>query len=529
MNRSETPGNGECVGEQGSGRRAPVYLLGLDAADWERVQSFCASGDMPHLAALLSHGARGVLASPADGYAGGVWPDFYTGKSVAHHGIYHNKLWNAGAMRVEVPTDEWLPERPFHEDLSAQGLRICAIDVPMILGAPRSVNGVYLGGWGTHDLISQGSWPPELWSTLMQQHGAPRMPTEHFGAQRAEDLQRLEQQLLDATRQVTDLACEQLTRESPDYACVVLGAAHRAGHYLWDTSQLAEPPDDPRRQALTDALRRIYRGVDEALGRLLATVPPDATTLVFAVHGMQANPGWADLGAEIMDQLLAARLGKAPRKGLLYQLRRRLPFHWVRPVLTRLPPSVSEGLVKLWSRRMYDWSTTPCFPMPMDQAGYLRINLRGREAEGIVAPEDYTALCDEVEQAFRGVHDAATGEALVGEVRRPWAEAPASAAARDVLPDLLLQWGQLSLAQTRELRHHDLPNWSFRVPARAPSGRSGNHVGRGWFVASGPGIAAATYSGYHIRDLAPTVYDLLELPPRDDFEGHRIPLRWDAP
>lgn len=116
---------------------SPVILIGLDAADWNRVRNGCQTGDLPVLSRLFSHGAWGTLASSADQYAGGVWPDFYTGRSVAEHGIYHNKLWNARQMRVEVPTDAWLGERPFYEELSRRGHKVLAIDVPMILGAAR--------------------------------------------------------------------------------------------------------------------------------------------------------------------------------------------------------------------------------------------------------------------------------------------------------------------------------------------------------------------------------------------------------
>ena len=89
----------------------------------------CQTGDLPVLSRLFfTWGLGGTLASSADQYAGGVWPDFYTGRSVAEHGIYHNKLWNARQMRVEVPTDAWLGERPFYEELSRRGHKVLAID-----------------------------------------------------------------------------------------------------------------------------------------------------------------------------------------------------------------------------------------------------------------------------------------------------------------------------------------------------------------------------------------------------------------
>ena len=133
-----------CMG--GSAKR--VMMLGLDAADLGLVRRWMAEGRLPALAGLATRGRFGALASPADRYAGGVWPSFWAARPVPEHGIYHNKLWRAAAMRLEVPTDEWLQARPFWETAAAAGLRVCALDVPMVLGRPRPVNGVYLGGWG---------------------------------------------------------------------------------------------------------------------------------------------------------------------------------------------------------------------------------------------------------------------------------------------------------------------------------------------------------------------------------------------
>src|SRR5689334_1485958 len=115
----------------------PVLMLGLDAADLSLIERLLDKGELPALAQLKRRGCFGRLRSPADLYAGGVWPSFYTGQDVAWHGIYHNKLWRPEAMRCEVPTDRWLGSRPFWEDLGEQGYRVCVVDVPMILGDPR--------------------------------------------------------------------------------------------------------------------------------------------------------------------------------------------------------------------------------------------------------------------------------------------------------------------------------------------------------------------------------------------------------
>lgn len=82
----------------------PVIMIGLDAADHAIVETLLADGRMPVLAALRARGRSGTLSTDAEAYAGGVWPSFYTGRRVARRGIYHNKLWRAAAMRIEVPT-----------------------------------------------------------------------------------------------------------------------------------------------------------------------------------------------------------------------------------------------------------------------------------------------------------------------------------------------------------------------------------------------------------------------------------------
>ena len=507
--------------------RIPVLMLGLDAAELALIRRLIDAGSMPALAELRRRGCFGALESPAATYAGAVWPSFYTGRDVPWHGIFHNKLWRPEAMRCEVPDDRWIASRPFWEALGRQGHRLCIVDVPMVLGEPRPINGLYLGGWGTHDLISKGSQPQGLWRELERRYGAPLMPVEHFGLQNPAGLVRLTDALLGSTQQMQRIACDLLARERWDFACVVFGATHRAGHYLWDLSQLDESALSPDRRArLGAALTDIHAAVDRALAAVLESVAPDTLVIAFAVHGMGPNPGWGDLAPDILEAALES-VERAPRKGLLYALRRRLPFAWVRPLLERLPLAVTDRLVSLWSSRMYDWRKTRQFPVPMDHAGYVRVSLRGREREGIVAAgEDYDSVCAAIERLLLGLRDRATARPIASHVVRAYAQAPAAATHRELLPDLVVPWDGPRAADTRELYCDDLPAFHFAVPRRLPSGRSGNHTGRGWFIAAGPGVGPGLQlHGHDILDLAPTVVRLLGAEPPAGFQGRSIPLR----
>lgn len=500
-----------------------MLVLGLDAADGEVIRGMLEAGQLPALKRIVEQGVLGSLRSPAEHYAGGVWPTFYTGRSVASHGVFHNKLWRPETMRVEVPDDRWLAARPFWESLSDAGVACCIVDVPMVLGRPRPIEGVSLAGWGTHDLIAKGSWPPDLWARIRQTHGAPRMPREHFGRQSPQSLAALSAQLEQTTAQLLNVALELLGSRSWQFACIVFGAIHRAGHYLHDLSQL-ESVSQVEREKLGSSLARVYRGVDDAVGRIVRAMPDDTLVLAFSAHGMSPNPGWSDLLPEVLAKMQSYERG-APKRGLLYSVKQRVPHHWVRPLLTRLPAAVNDRLVSTWSRRMFDWSQTRYFPMPMDDAGYLRINLRGRERDGIVAADEYDSLCDRIDELVRGLYDEASGAPIAGPAFRAWREAATDAACRRLLPDLVVPWRGAPASRTARLRSRTLPGFTYDVPSRLPSGRSGNHNGNAWFAASGPGVGRGRLAmPCDVLDLAPTVLHYLGVRSDLVLEGRPIDL-----
>jgi predicted AlkP superfamily phosphohydrolase/phosphomutase len=508
--------------------RTPVLLIGLDAADAELVERLMDQGRMPNLHKLRAGGVFGRLASPADRYAGGVWPTFYTGRDVPWHGVFHNKLWRPEAMRVEVASEHWIDSRPFWESLPDPELRLCLVDVPMVLGPPRPVNGVHLSGWGTHDVLSKGAWPRGLWQELARRHGPPEMPPEHFGEQSRRSLEQLARALGRATRQLGDIAVDLLRRDAWDLACVVLGATHRAGHYLWDDSQVDGDGPAGQRTGIPEELAEVYEGVDAALGQILDSLERETLVIAFALHGMGPNPGWSDLLPEMLAGLEAAGGGRPPKRGLLYALKQRLPFNWVRPILTRLPLAVTDRLVALWSRRMFDWQQTRYFPMPMDEAGYLRINLRGREPAGIVNPgTEYTELCARLERLVLGLREARGGAPLATEVHWAYRETDAEAPYRHLLPDLLIPWNGPAASATGEVVCPELPGFRFEVPRRLPSGRSGNHTGGAWLIASGPGVGQGTLApGHRVIDVLPTVLHSLGIAPT---HGHGMPIDLRGP
>lgn len=514
----------------GATARKRVVLIGIDAAEDRVVQSLISRGRLPALAGLLRSGTSGRLDSPSHLYSGAVWPTFYTGQRPAWHGIYHNKLWQPSRMCCIVPDERTFPARPFWEDFGRRGLRSCVVDVPLVLRTPDRFDGVYLGAWATHDPGVMGTCPPRLWRELRDRFGQRAMPAENFGPQTVASLSQLTGELVRATEQIGRIGLDLLTREDWDFSCVVFGAAHRAGHYLWDHGEATDAPrDEAQRAALEGALERVYEAVDVSLGELLATCGDDVLVIAFSLHGMKANSGWTEIVSDMLDARRAA-LSQAPaRKGLLYSMRHSLVTR-LRPVLRLVPPSLSAQLIPLWTSRMFDWEHTPFFPLPMDMTAFLRVNLRGRERDGIVEPgAAYEAVCAQLEQFFGSLRDDATDRPIVSEIVRAFEQTPADAPFRAGQPDLIVRWDDIRTRDVDRLRSTTLPRFSCAVPDRLRSGRSGNHDPVGWFVARGPGIAAGAAVAMHdILDLAPTVRHHLGLEPDPALHGRRLPLEATA-
>ena len=122
----------------------------------------------------------------------------------------------------------------------------------------------------------------------------------------------------------------------------------------------------------------------------------------------------------------------------------------------------------------YDWSRTTAFALPTDQHGWVRVNLRGREAQGIVEPARYDDLC----RAPRGVCSAAArlvdGRPLVRAVIRTADDAATAAASP--LPDLVVHWDDATFASPIRLAAPRIAARNLGAPV------TGQHSMQGFYV-----------------------------------------------
>ena len=504
-----------------------VLMIALDATEPRLIERWTADGSLPTLKRLREQGVYGRLDSSADWLGGSPWPTFYTSQTPAEHGFYSYLAWRPEEMASVRPTADYLPMAPFWHDLSRQGPRVIAIDIPLTY-EPKPFNGLQVSNWATHEaLVPPATYPAELMDILQSKFGPPKRSNEEYGLLSLERLLDIRDDQRAMADGVSGLARLLMEREPWDLFMIAFSTTHRCGHKLWDHTGIQGEVPLGRVAELDDALRQVYINADSAVARLVEAAGDDVTTLVFSLHGMGENTSRAELLPEMLQRVLAGGAvvdSPAGKPGLLKRLRKLIPNRWRNTIKDRLPLPIQDWLTSYWRMGRSDWSKTRAFCLVADLQGYVRFNIRGREVEGIVEPgAEYERLAAEVTEGLQSFVDADTGEPVVREIRTS-AELFSSGARRDLLPDLIVQWNFTPVAQQRRIVSSRFGAIDLPLPGKNISGRGGNHRPHGFLIAAGPGIEQGTIEGRHIVDLAPTVYELLGRTPPVSMRGQAITL-----
>jgi predicted AlkP superfamily phosphohydrolase/phosphomutase len=398
---------------------------------------------------------------------------------------------------------------PVWERLGRAGTRTLAVDPYESRPPADPAPGAQVCGWQLHDRVVLQEWsnPGDVHRRLERLFGPPQPVDEVFGRHTVEEMLGLRRRLLAAPGRVAD-AAELLLGEQPfDLAWLTFCAAHVAGHQFWDLSQLDPAGLDPAAErVLGSALEDVYVAVDAAIGRVLAALPEDGDLMVVSPVGMDVNTSRADLLPEMLQAILDPSPEARPDESAstpssIWRLRAALPSGLRAKVAGVLPEKVALDLTARLEMRGMDWSQVRAFAHPAENQGYVRLNLRGRERDGIVDPADADALLDELAagiESFREL-DGSTAVRSVEKVRDLFGTGDRA----HQLPDLIVKW-----VDTPATRLDGLRSERFGTVRRhgVGSGRSGNHTeGDAWaLVVPGSSSHATLDRAPRLEDVAAT-------------------------
>ena len=271
----------------------------------------------------------------------------------------------------------------------------------------------------------------------------------------------------------------------------VIESTDRVQHMMWRLIDPSHPMYDKGLAAkFGDAIERVYRKCDDFVGEVAARVSADTPILIVSDHGFHSFRQSVNLNTWLVQEGFMALQGQAPGEKKLKDL--------------------FGGGGTFWEN--VDWSRTRAYAMGL---GQIYLNLKGREGHGVVAPEESTAVQNDLAARLLTMTDPNTGARMVDAVYKrddiyTGAYLPNAAELQVGLADgYRVSWQSTLGGSPPGIVYPNMKKWS------------GDHGS--YDYKSTPGILISsrslTASEPSIMDVAPTVLKYFGLPIPSDIDG----------
>jgi predicted AlkP superfamily phosphohydrolase/phosphomutase len=491
-----------------------IALIALDGASPDLVERFARAGQLPHLARLMKEGSFGPLQSVIPPVTGAAWGSFLTGVVPGRHGVFEWLSRRPGSYRLGVVDSSALPYPTLFEWLSAHGVRVGAIGVPLTYPV-RPIRGFILS-----DLLTPPgqnyAYPPrlreELEELFLEEDPYPVTPPPWLGRPRAGRwLRALKASLAARTRVAHYLA----THHPWDFFMVHVMETDSVQHQMWhQLDGVTRPRYDVKLAG--NPILEIYQMADDLVGRLLASLGEDTIVFVVSDHGfgplyytLHVNTWLLRQGFLQLKTNLPTRVkrwmfeaGIVPENLYPWEERLRL-LGWARG------EQAYRWLGRLsLSPHNIDWERT--YAYSYGNVGQIYLNRRGREPQGIVTEAEAQGIVEELEQALRAWVNPWNGERVTQRVFRR--EELYSRRALERTPELIFLpaegYSPLGLSEF-------LSNAVLSYPVA----HSGWHRMEGLFVGRGGPLRPGVTKDLRLLDLYPTICALMGVPLPVDIDG----------
>jgi hypothetical protein len=280
------------------------------------------------------------------------------------------------------------------------------------------------------------------------------------------------------------------------------------------------------------------RQIDRGIGRIEASLPPDTYLMIFTVDDTAQNimdvPSmallpelmfrWNFAGSAALADGVAGEPLPPPQTNFVGHWKEevwRLATARGRAVLRSPLQLEANGEALNWNPAMWYqdlWPTMRAFALAPVSDGYIRLNVSGREASGIVAPEDFQGTLADISATLSRLTDSRTGNPVVEhlEITRtgPY-DNPG------IPPDLIVCWRS-------DMPFDAIDSPDFGRIGPIPFFRSGGHRAHGSRIdnvlfACGPGIkpGCSALAG-HLKDVPATILSMLGSDPLYSLEGRPL-------
>ena len=481
-----------------------TLIIGIDGADFAVMEPWLRRGRLPNIARLIHDGVSAPLLSTWPHNTVPAWPAMVTGTSPGELGLFDFHRPRGYAKRI-VSSRE-IPCPTLWNILSKIGMKVVVVGVPMTY-PPTPVNGALVAGF-LSPTGRNNAWPFDL----LDRH--PQLRETSTFAQDEDGLLRRARAIAGGTRAL-------LSEIAPDVAMVVFNAADWSMHFHWGKRAI---------------VRRVFEAIDGHVGTLVEHAQPDNVVLV-SDHGFRSITHFLDVN-EVLRQ--TGFLTPGDDLSRLYPTARdlrnergdsqsaprapgRFAGLWLRlrqAVLRVLAGRVRNvaGFSYVFSSRFMenkgsplaalsavDWNATRAY-VCSPASGTININLKGREPNGIVEPDDFERVRAEVIAALTEWRAPDGGRRVFQWVAKP--EQIYTGNRVGAAPDIFfsLEPGIYTAAMK-----FGRPLWRVRG--------LGQHAPHGIFVGHGEMFGRGRLPEMDIIDVLPTLLAGMDIEPATTFDG----------
>ena len=398
------------------GSQMRTLVVGLDAACWEYLDPLIRRRKLPNLAGLIGQGVHGSLRSTMLPITAVAWSSLATGVNAGKHGVFEwVRRQSAGYQSTPVTADHRMGTTVWAR-LNEAGIKVGVVNIPLT-HPPRPLDGFLLCGFSTPSSARDLTYPHELleevearfgdYSPTFQVDPSKATPWEFYDARRSHQ------------RRIVEIST--VLSKFHDIQVLILNLM------LLDHSNHGMPTMDLVEKAIVDT--------DTDLGLLLAEFSPD-NVLAISDHGSRRVRGvfllsaWLDehgfqthqprpapQQAKVLNYILEQWLGSnenpldAAKRGLLREGLIRLPRSLATPVWHAIERDIPLAAMQIQKLDSFDPDDTTVYVSGGNHGGF-RLNLAGREPEGIVDVEHSEAILTALVSGLSAVCDPDTNTPL---------------------------------------------------------------------------------------------------------------------
>ena len=490
-------------------------MIGLDGAPFSMIQKWAEEGILPNLQKMIRTGAFGPLQSSYLPETPIAWTSIVTGKNAGKHGVFD---WGArvqqGRYDIGVTTSRSSMEIPLWEMMGEENKKAGIFNVPLTY-PPKPLNGFLVSGFDTPSAKVCFTYPASLSDEIRSRIKDYVIAVQEAYTRGNEE--RYVEGLLFCLEKKEETVLYLIDRYEADFSLYVFMELDHLHHKLW---RLVEEGSEEDRRLF----QKVYRRMDETVGKLVNKFDDDTTFIVLSDHGAGPLEGVMFINKWLMD-LGWLKMKKGPslyiksflsRTDFIAKVYRLISKFGLGRFGKLLPASLQHNLATSFiSFEDVDWDETKAYAF--GEWGQIFVNLEGREPQGKVKPgKEYEELLGEIRKELLKIVHPRTGEKMIEEVLRK--EELYQGPMLEKAPDLTFAIG--SLRYDSSVRFGFGLKEIFGPPEFEDSG---THRRQGIVIASGKAIK----TGYRIEgatlvDIAPTALYLLDLPIPANMDGRML-------